>query len=195
MTMVAVSDIETDVLAACANKRLLVLDYDGTLAYLAVDWSSVRRDLSRSAAAFNFPSDFRPLFGEIGRFRDERGAEELQQLFRVLARHEDIGVDGQQPRPEVIQAVESAVRQSAVNVVVFSVNLHRTIETGLARLRLPYISAIVGADDVSHWKPDPEGLHVLMERAGIDLSGTLFIGDSKRDADAAHTAGIDFLRV
>ena len=97
---------------ATAGKRLLVLDYDGTLAYLAIDWSSVRRELARVASGHGFKSDFRPLWGEIARFRDTHGMSAVQSLFRALAQHEEIGVDGQTPRDEIIAGVRTVMRES-----------------------------------------------------------------------------------
>jgi len=195
VAVTAPSALALELTAACRGKRLLVLDYDGTLAYLAVDWSSVRRDLSVAAKEVGFESDFRPLFGEIARFRDVCGADQLSLLFRVLARREVIGVDGQRPRQEVIQAVRHAMDETGVDTVVFSVNLHRTIETGLSRMGIPFVSGIVGCDDVLHWKPDPEGLTRLLAAAHIDASEAVFVGDSDRDQGAAEAAGVDFFRV
>jgi phosphoglycolate phosphatase len=194
--MVNSQGILTDRLrSAAVDKRLLVLDYDGTLAYLAIDWQAVRRDLSRSAALLGFRSQFRPLWDEISRFRDEYGLSEVHQLFRVLARHEEIGVDGQQPRTAVVDAVRALLRHVPLDAAVFSSNLHRTVGTGLSKLRLESISAIVGADDVPHWKPEPHGLQELLTRARVGPDAALFVGDSENDATAAAALGVDFVRV
>jgi phosphoglycolate phosphatase len=181
--------------SAITGKRLLVLDYDGTLAYLAIDWTSVRRDLAHTALQTGFVSSFRPLWDEMARFRDEKGESKLGPLFRVIARHEEIGVDGQQPRPELVAHVQRLLVQGRVEAAVFSSNLHQTVSTGLGKLGLEAISAIVGADDITHWKPDPEGLQLLLERAAIDPNEALFVGDSRGDAHAAEAAGVEFLWV
>lgn len=177
------------------SKRLLVLDYDGTLAYLAIDWTSVRRDLAKTALGLGFRSSFRPLWPEMSRFRDEKGDARMPQLFRIIARHEEIGVDGQRPRSEIVSAVREVLLQGHVEAAVFSSNLHETVTTGLGILRLNSISAIVGADDIRHWKPEPEGLLLLLQRARMDPSRALFVGDSQTDGQAAKAAGVDFLSV
>lgn len=181
--------------SAYVGKKLLILDYDGTLAYLAIDWASVRRDLERVACSYGFQSRFSPLWDEIARFRDEQGEAALQALFRVLARHEEIGVDGQRPRSDVVQAVQTLIATSGMTAVVLSLNLRHTVETGLRKLGLQSISAVVGADNVRRWKPDPQGVNELLARAAVQPSEAVFVGDSQRDAGAAAAAGISFLRV
>jgi len=188
-------DLGTAVRDAAQGKRLLVLDYDGTLAYLAIDWPSVRHDLSNVAGAHGFKSEFRPLWDEIARFRDLRGPEMLPLIFRVLRRHEEIGLDGQRPRADVVEAARFAAADTGAGTVVLSLNLRATVESGLAAVGLRSVSAIVGADDVEHWKPDPEGLNLLLVRAGVEPGQALLVGDSHRDAGAAAAAGVDFFRV
>jgi phosphoglycolate phosphatase len=85
---------------------------------------------------------------------------------------------------------------SACVLAIFSANLHATVAAGLDALGLgSLVSWIVGADDVTQWKPAPEGLLRAMQLAGCTPADTLFIGDSAGDAAAAHAAGVDFWRV
>jgi phosphoglycolate phosphatase len=198
-------------LAAAPCKRLIVFDYDGTLADLQVDWGALRTDLSRRARDFGFMSTFQPLWPQMTLLREARGAEAVAALLAVLAEHERQGVVQQQPRVEIVALVRllaqaetarslppSAFRlpPAGAALAVFSANLHATVAAGLDALGLgSTISWIVGADDVSQWKPAPEGLLRAMRLAGCTPADTLFIGDSAGDAAAAHAAGVDFVRV
>lgn len=181
-----------DLKAAVRDKDLLVLDYDGTLAYLDVDWAAVRSDLSETAAGFGFRSAFRPLWGEIGRCAMEK-PESLASLFEVLRGHESRGVESQRPRREVVDAVSAMVVEDSPQLAVFSTNLHETVARGLTRLGLSSIGSIVGADDVNYWKPDPDGLYRLLAASGVSREKALFAGDSERDAQAAQRAGVEFI--
>src|SRR5437588_5595896 len=90
------------VLAAAPCKRLIVFDYDGTLADLPVDWVTVRTDLSRRARDFGFMSTFQPLWPQLALLREARGPQAVAALFAVLAEHELLGVVQQQPRAEIV---------------------------------------------------------------------------------------------
>ena len=54
---------------------------------------------------------------------------------------------------------------------------------------------IVGGEDVSRHKPDPEGLLAAIGRLGGSPSNTLYVGDSVTDAEAARRAGVPFVAV
>ena len=196
--------------ATAARTRLIVFDYDGTLADLKVDWVALRTDLSRRARDFGFMSTFEPLWPQMARLRDACGAEAVAALFAVLAEHERQGVLQQQPRAEIVEFARLKSRRSrrvaddgrrsrmpsSCVLAVFSANLHATVAAGLDALGLgSRISWIVGADDVTRWKPAPEGLQRVMQLAACTPADTLFIGDSAGDAAAAHAAGVDFWRV
>ena len=56
-------------------------------------------------------------------------------------------------------------------------------------------AAIVGGEDVTAHKPDPEGLRLAMERLGAGPEETLYVGDSVTDAEAARRAGVSFVAV
>jgi HAD superfamily hydrolase (TIGR01509 family) len=52
---------------------------------------------------------------------------------------------------------------------------------------------VVTALDVTHPKPHPEQLLVLLDHFGIDPSRMVFIGDSELDAAAARQAAVPFI--
>jgi HAD superfamily hydrolase (TIGR01509 family) len=58
---------------------------------------------------------------------------------------------------------------------------------------LRYISHIVGFEDVTNTKPDPEPVHKLMELLGAagKTASAVLIGDTEKDIIAASRAGID----
>ena len=62
---------------------------------------------------------------------------------------------------------------------------HELAELGVGDL----FSVVVGFEDVSRWKPDPEGVVLALNRLGAVVSKTLVVGDSAADIDAANAAG------
>ena len=57
------------------------------------------------------------------------------------------------------------------------------------------LALIVGGQDVTKVKPDPEGLDFAVERLKEDKSVILFCGDTVIDAETARRAGVDFCAV
>ena len=53
-----------------------------------------------------------------------------------------------------------------------------------------FFTAVIGADDVSHYKPHPEGILQLVDRFNLDKNDTMMIGDATFDIQMAHAAGV-----
>ena len=58
-------------------------------------------------------------------------------------------------------------------------------ELGVASL----FSVLVGFEDVTHHKPDPEGVHLVLDQLGVLSEDALLVGDSAADIVAAKGAG------
>ncbi|MBC6696058.1 HAD-IA family hydrolase [Terrisporobacter mayombei] len=58
-----------------------------------------------------------------------------------------------------------------------------------------YIDYVIGYENVSTHKPDPEGLNMAIEYFNCDKEEVLYVGDSYIDAGAAENANIDFIAV
>ena len=79
---------------------------------------------------------------------------------------------------------------------IVSTKGRRRIESALERDGLRgTIEVIVGGDDVSRYKPDPEGLNKAAGLLGIPTGRCVYVGDSEVDARAAAAAGMPFIPV
>lgn len=88
------------------------------------------------------------------------------------------------------------LRENGIFIGICTTKFHRRI-TDIMKLTgdNDLIGVIVGGDDVSRQKPDPES--VLKAAAGCpaEPSEILYVGDSLTDAEAAFRGGIDFAAV
>lgn len=85
---------------------------------------------------------------------------------------------------------------AGVTLGIVSTKRRHRIEEILARddLLTPF-ALIVGGEDVTRFKPDPQSLLLALERLGSDPARTLYVGDSVIDAQAAQNAGLGFVAV
>lgn len=58
-----------------------------------------------------------------------------------------------------------------------------------------WFDIIIGGEDVTHHKPDPEGLLLAIDRLKACPEEVLYIGDSTVDAGTAAAAGVSFVGV
>jgi HAD superfamily phosphatase len=78
-------------------------------------------------------------------------------------------------------------------LAVFTGRLRWEAKLTLDRFTTIHFDPIVGADDVTRTKPDPEGL--LKICSTVDYGKCWYIGDTIDDARAAHAAGVPFIGV
>ncbi len=160
----------------------LILDFDGTIANLQVDWKAMKNELTHT-----FGTDFTIL--DAGLMSLNNG--ELNKAFRIIKKHENAAE--YTPNYALINYVKKHKKAYAI----FSDNLSTTVKGILEKLGiLDRFNIIVCKDDVTNFKPNPEGLWKILEALNIhDKSEAVFIGNSTKDELAAKATGIEFLNV
>ncbi len=141
----------------------------------------------------SLPEAFRALTGDPDA---ARGAA-FEALFIAHA------AEAMSPRTVLLPATCEAVtwlRRAGYRLGIVSTKYRRRIREVLAREGLlGAFDVIVGGEDVSRLKPDPEGLHralgVLLAQHAIVRERVLYVGDSVTDARAADAAGLPFAAV
>ena len=61
--------------------------------------------------------------------------------------------------------------------------------------RLELLTLVLGGDEVTRSKPDPEGVRLALDRLGLTADRVLFCGDTVIDAATAQAGGCDFCAV
>ena len=88
------------------------------------------------------------------------------------------------------------LKGKGVRLGIVSTKAKNTIEQIMERHGLlEDLDFIIGTFDVTHHKPDPEGLLMALEKMGTTKSKFLYCGDTVLDAEAAQRAGVDFAPV
>ncbi|MEP3049348.1 MAG: phosphoglycolate phosphatase [Roseibium sp.] len=99
------------------------------------------------------------------------------------------------PFPGVVTALE-AFRNGGTKLAVCTNKAERLTVPLLDALDLTqYFDAVVGGDTFPISKPDATPVHGAIERAGGTVSGSIMIGDSITDINAARNAGIPVIAV
>lgn len=98
--------------------------------------------------------------------------------------------------PETIEVLETLKSQGAVLGIVSTKFRYRILDLFEKTGHDGLVDFIVGGEDVTAAKPDPEGLLLAIGRAsGGGKSEVLYVGDSVVDAATAQAAGTDFAGV
>lgn len=120
-------------------------------------------------------------------------AVEFRRFWRQ--RSDQIMVDWTVLLPGARETVR-ALRKKGVQTGIVSTKYRSRIEAVLRREKLSDVfEVIVGGEDVSAHKPDPEGLLRAIDALGAAPEKTLYVGDSVTDAQTAERANVSFAAV
>jgi HAD superfamily hydrolase (TIGR01509 family) len=175
----------------------VIFDVDGTLAdtnYLhVVSWARAFRDVGENVAM----SDIHRLIG--------MGSDLLVE--RLIGRPSDDAADGHSKHfrelmaeirafPGAADLLVEVHRRGAVVALASSANSEQ-LEAMLEAIDAPdgTIDHIVGKDDVERSKPEPDIFAAALEKTGCDAAGTLVVGDTVWDVEAAEKLGLEVVGV
>ena len=130
-----------------------------------------------------------PLHAQLREFaRDEAHVLPLAERYRAYQReHHDRLTRCYTDVPATLAELQ---RRGHPMAVVTS-KMGAIARRGLAWTGLDaYLPLVVGADDTTRHKPDPEPVHVALDRLGYPAAEALFVGDSPFDMAAGRAAGV-----
>lgn len=164
----------------------------------ALGWPAPTVEQVRGTIGMTLANGYELLTGD----RDEAKKTAFYHLFRAAVGEEaggtgDLRVMVEETRllPGAVELLE-ALKARAVPVAIVSTKPRMTIERIFEYRGITHLQdLIVGDEDVTRYKPDPEGLNFALDRLGLKRERVLFCGDTVIDAAAARNAGVDFCAV
>lgn len=183
-----------------AQKQLIILDLDGTILDLKVNWPLLRSKLNQLVAKYELPND---TFNEgldkgIEKVEHILNEAKLKIFFELIEEYETQHIEDAKENIKLLEIFDQDLLKK--NIAVFSLNMRKTV---LSALNLPKVSRylskedifIVAKEDVRLGKPNPEGLFKVLSHFNIHKDDSIFIGNSDSDFIAGKLAGIETLDV
>jgi len=175
-----------------AKIRLVIYDFDRTLAELHVEWENlVQQVWEEFLVPAGIPRSEELIYHVMERHREELGSifDQLCQLFASV----EIAAP-YTPNKEAIAQLRQAW-SAGVRIAIFSSNSRKVLSRFLSENNLEgKVVPVVAFEDVDRHKPHPEGLRLILDHHGLldKPELTLFIGDSSHDEEAAKAVGVPF---
>jgi len=176
--------------------RAILFDLDGTLIdserlILASYRHAMREHLGHVPPEESWKATIgQPLVVQMRMFAERE--DQVDPMIRTYVTHNLAHHDEYvRPFPEVRATVE-AVRDSGRILGIVTSKKRRATGMGLARCDLPevWFEAIVTADDVERYKPEPEPVLEALSLLGAESGETVFVGDSTHDMRSGRAAGV-----
>jgi phosphoglycolate phosphatase-like HAD superfamily hydrolase len=168
----------------------VLLDFDGTICNLIVDWKSLKSELISSLPKRVIGENSK-LLNIVNAVYDVGSSNDIVDLHRIIKKYE-------QPNDDVVfEKVNSYLLNSISSFIVVSNNLKSTIEKAFEKIEKESVcQKIIGVDNVKNTKPSISAFdEVVAFTNNSNLSDYLFVGDSEIDEQFAFNCGIDFIHI
>ena len=133
------------------------------------------------------------VFGELETF----GVDERAIMADFIAFYE--ANRNQERILEDVTAILIEGKQRGLPTALVTSKNQEELDNTLPRLHIAeYVDFAITADDVTHPKPNPEGMRLVLSRLNIPAehaASAVYIGDTVHDMQAAHAAGVQSIGV
>lgn len=165
----------------------VVFDFDGTLAELAVEWTTVQEAITETLDPYLEKSLRKYEQGEILRIARENDV--YDDVETILRTHEVDAVDSSTARTEL-----ELLRTLDRPIGICTMNALDAVTGILERFGVADdVDVIAARETMEATKPDPRPLQYCLERLDASPGNAVFVGDQSTDALAAENAGTSFL--
>lgn len=184
--------------------NLVIFDLDGTLIETAGEIGlAVNRTLENFGLEPVSDADVRRWIGHgtgwlmkqawIDKGQDpESSPEQWEEVMaRFIHHYYETAGTLSHPYPYVLQTLQKLGEMGVKRAVLTNKEARFTQRVLDAhRLHADLLDAVVSGDTLPVKKPDPAGVHYLLQQFGADVEGTLFVGDSETDIKTARAAKV-----
>ncbi|AXH99877.1 pyrophosphatase PpaX [Sporosarcina sp. PTS2304] len=171
----------------------LLFDFDGTLA----DTNELIISSFRHVLDEHFPGQFKrpdilPFIGPT--LRDTFSSiapDKTEQLIQQYREWNTANHDAVVTEFEGVTDTLHELQTRGIKMAVVSTKKRDMVERGLTLLGITsYFETVIGLDDITNPKPDPEPLLLALERLGSTPQEALMIGDNFHDILGGQNAGV-----
>jgi phosphoglycolate phosphatase len=172
-----------------------VFDLDHTLVNSPLDLRAVAREMEtfvRGRGVALPPREHRWSAPELFDLVRREAAHLSDEVIAIPVAHERRAMEQATLEPFAVETL-AGLRKLGIVTAIWTNNDRVVADYVLARFGLrSHLDLVVTRDDVTHLKPDPDGLRVVRERWPL-AARIVVVGDSWVDGVAAQAGGVPFI--
>jgi 3-amino-5-hydroxybenzoic acid synthesis related protein len=178
-------------------KKVICFDFDGVIINSRkVQYIALKTSFQQVTGSKDEPP-YEDFFLQSGNSL-ENIFENLKLPLEMIPVYQQISIekmDEIEIHPQMAELIRELNKSGYRCALCTGKDRHRTLMI-LEKLKiLKYFDMVVCSDDVSHPKPDPESLNLILNKLGADLKYSVMIGDANNDVICAKSAYITSIGV
>jgi HAD superfamily hydrolase (TIGR01549 family) len=163
------------------KSKEIIVDFDGVITKLELDWEDLRNKFM-DLLGIATPLDL----GTLYLLARAQGKKEDYLKLKTEAELSSLNLD-------LTSDLFDYLKENGLRIHVLSNNTRETVEKFFSHHKFTdKLSTVISNNDVNFIKPNPEGLHLILQNK--DPEGFIFIGDSVYDEIASGLAGVKFIK-
>jgi phosphoglycolate phosphatase-like HAD superfamily hydrolase len=166
--------------------KLLILDLDGTLVKLEVDWDGLRESLDEYLKNVGITAiDFKRVDIGLEKVKKKYGRKTFLELIKIVNKFE---TDGKKHKRNF--KLIDYINNSDVKYVIYSMNTRKTIKHFVVKNLKRKPSFIICKENRIECKPSDKDLLGILSRMNLNRKEVLFVGNSIEDRTSGKMAKI-----
>ena len=173
--------------------KALLFDFDGTL----LDTNELIIQTFMHVLNKRFPGQYEPkdcvkfIGPSLAETFNEIAPNEAEELIKEYREWNHIHHDELVKEYEGVVETLEKLKEMGLRLVIVSTKRRETIARGLDIMGAAYLfEFVIGIDDVTHVKPDPEPILLAIEKLGVAKEDAIMIGDNSHDILGGKNAGV-----
>lgn len=175
---------------ALIKKKVIIIDFDGTLVTLKLDWEKLKT-IFFSQFEMTYGFKYKSLKQAINFYKKSAKSKILDNLLGSLEAKNLISYTENEKllnyirnNREKIYIIYSSNSKALIESVLREMNIHNSFEV------------IISLNDVKCLKPHIDGMNIILLRHdGFSNSDFVMIGNSIEDKQVANLAKIDYIKI
>lgn len=174
--------------------RAVVFDFEGTLVDFQWRLEPGEAELRKALAEQGYPveGNYAQMWNTAAGLAAAQGRLDAlrRALFPIFDRWDADALTRWSPRPGASALLDRLADRHVGSAMVSNVG-RAALDAALMRFGLQRrLRPVLSRDDVTHLKPDPEGVSRVLAAMKVPAQEALFVGDSLADVRAARAAGM-----
>ena len=173
--------------------KALLFDFDGTL----LDTNELIIQSFMHVLENRFPGQYEPsdcvkfIGPSLIETFTEIAPDEAEELIKEYREWNHIHHDELVKEYEGVVETLEKLKEMGLRLVIVSTKRRETIARGLDIMGVAHLfEFVIGIDDVTHVKPDPEPILLAIEKLGVAKEDAIMIGDNSHDILGGKNAGV-----
>ena len=173
--------------------KALLFDFDGTL----LDTNELIIQTFMHVLNKRFPGQYEPsdcvkfIGPSLSETFTDIATNEVEELIKEYREWNHIHHDELVKEYEGVVETLEKLEEMGLRLVIVSTKRRETIARGLDIMGVAHLfEFIIGIDDVTHVKPDPEPILLAIKKLGVAKEDAIMIGDNSHDILGGKNAGV-----